>query len=358
MTSVSVRFSHPERILLDYSKLLDSVDFEKVIDKNIQTLLKVNISWDRYYPGCSTSPWQLEGVIKKLKETGFKDILSAHNGTVVIDPEKGRRQNKHDLVEGKYDIPYVILDSGKVKWIRFTPKSKLIVLDKIFPDGIYIPEIFIGKNIIHLPTVKTHVFTGMTGAMKNAFGGLLNRNRHWTHASIHETLVDLLMIQKEIHPGILAVMDGTFAGDGPGPRATRIHSKNIILASSDPVAIDSVAAKLMGFDPLKIPKIKLAHELGIGVGDPREIKIKGDDISKINWNFSRKENTFASWGQKLIYWGPLKPFEKLLLRSKISPWAFWASNIYHNTYWFRFIGSRRVKKAMKTGWGQLFLRYK
>ena len=41
--------------------------------------------------------------------------------------------------------------------------------------------------------------------MKNAFGGLLNRKRHWTHSVIHETLVDLLRIQKEIHPEILAV---------------------------------------------------------------------------------------------------------------------------------------------------------
>ena len=55
--------------------------------------------------------------------------------------------------------------------------------------------------------------------MKNAFGGLLNEHRHWTHPVIHETLVDLLMIQKKIHRGIFAVMDGTFAGDGPGPAA-------------------------------------------------------------------------------------------------------------------------------------------
>ena len=47
----------------------------------------------------------------------------------------------------------------------------------------------------------------MTGAMKNAFGGLLHLKRHWTHSVIHETLVDLLIIQKEIHPGIFAVMD-------------------------------------------------------------------------------------------------------------------------------------------------------
>jgi uncharacterized protein (DUF362 family) len=79
--------------------------------------------------------------------------------------------------------------------------------------------------------------------MKNAFGGLLNLNRHWTHSVIHETLVDLLRIQKEIHPGIFAVMDGTIAGDGPGPRCMRPHVKNYILASDDCVAIDAIAAQ-------------------------------------------------------------------------------------------------------------------
>ena len=59
--------------------------------------------------------------------------------------------------------------------------------------------------------------------MKNAFGGLLNEHRHWTHPVIHETLVDLLMIQKKIHRGVFAVMDGTFAGDGPGPRCMMPH---------------------------------------------------------------------------------------------------------------------------------------
>ena len=133
---------------------------------------------------------------------------------------------------------------------------------------------------------------------------MLHRYRHWTHAQIHETLVDLLQIQKEIHSGIFAVMDGTFAGDGPGPRAMRIHTKNVILASADQVAIDAVAAKMMGFDPMSIPKIRVAHEMGLGVGNPTEIEIKGDDVTGVNWNFSPNENTFASRGQKLIYWGP------------------------------------------------------
>ena len=139
-----------------------------------------------------------------------------------------------------------------------------------------IPRRFIGENIIHLPTVKTHVFTTTTGAMKNAFGGLLNEHRHWTHPVIHETLVDLLMIQQKIHRGVFAVMDGTFAGDGPGPRCMIPRVKNVILASADQVAIDAVAAKLMGMDPLSIKFIRLAHELGLGCGDPRDIEIVGD----------------------------------------------------------------------------------
>ena len=86
------------------------------------------------------------------------------------------------------------------------------------------------------------IFTTTSGAMKNAFGGMLHEHRHWTHPVIHEALVDLLMIQKRIHRGLFAVMDGTFAGDGPGPRCMVPHVKNVILASSDQVAIDAVAA--------------------------------------------------------------------------------------------------------------------
>ena len=86
-------------------------------------------------------------------------------------------------------------------WVPYKPKAKMLALDHIYPEGIRIPDYFIGKNIVHLPTVKTHMYTTTTGAMKNAFGGLLTKYRHYTHTWIHETLVDLLAIQKEIHPG-------------------------------------------------------------------------------------------------------------------------------------------------------------
>jgi uncharacterized protein (DUF362 family) len=196
----------------------------------------------------------------------------------------------------------------------------------------------------------------MTGAMKNAFGGLLFEKRHWTHSVIHETLVDLLAIQKEIHPGLFAVMDGTFASDGPGPRCMTPHVKNYILASGDMVAIDAIAAKMMGFDPLSIKFIRMAHERGLGCGDPNEIEIAGEDIRGVNFHF-HSADTLASHGQKMIYWGPLKPLERLLLRTAIAPWSYLASFLYHDIYWYNFVGRPRVRQALETNWGRLFTAY-
>ena len=236
-------------------------------------------------------------------------------------PQDGERNNKHKFVTDQYKIPCIYLYNQEFDWIEYQPKKPFLVLDKVYPQGVFIPQALVGMNMIHLPTVKTHVFTTITGAMKNAFGGLLHRNRHWTHAVIHDTLVDLLTIQQDIHPGIFAVMDGTFAGDGPGPRAMRWHEKDILLASADQVAIDAVSAKLQGFDPMQIRFIRRAHEMELGIGDPRQIEILGYDIEQEQpWGFVQ-EDTFASRGQKLIYHGPLKPFEKILLQSPLVPWS-------------------------------------
>ena len=352
---VAVVYATPDTVLDDTARAMRLAGYTDHLPSGPETLLKINISWQHYYPACSTTPWQLEGVVRALQAAGYDRLIPTHNGTVVVDAREGAVNNKHTVVEAKYGLDSVYLEDAR--WIDFKPKSKMLVLDQVYPDGFQVPEMLIGKNIVHLPTLKTHVFTTLTGAMKNAFGGLLNFQRHWTHSVIHETLVDLLTIQKEIHPGIFAVTDGTFAGDGPGPRAMRWHEKNVILASADQVAIDAVAARLMGLDPMSIRFIRLAHEAGLGCGDPSEIDVVGEDISEINWRFKASESTLASKGQHLIYWGPLKPLERLLLRSPIVPWAFLASNLYHNQYWLRLIGRRRVRAAMKTGWGRLFQSY-
>src|SRR3972149_6673041 len=288
---VAILKTKPETVINDYGKLLDLAEFNKFLSKDSTTILKDNISWHFPFPGANTTPWQLEGTVMGLKKHGYNDMVCVQNKTVVTDAFKGEDLNKYVPIFKKYDIPvrFNFRDSD-MKWVDFRPRSSMLVLDQIFPEGMKIPDFFAGKNIVHLPTVKCHIYTTTTGAMKNAFGGLLNTHRHYTHSWIHETLVDLLAIQKEIHTGIFAVMDGTTAGNGPGPRTMYPEEKNVILASADQVAIDAVAAKMMGFDPLSIRYINYAHQRGLGCGDVREIRVVGADISAVNWKFSVGDN--------------------------------------------------------------------
>ena len=354
---VAVLKTRPESVLEDTERVMRMAHVDSALPRGVRTGLKINISWQTWYPACSSAPWQVEGAIRTLRNLGYEDLVGVHNDTVVVDTRDAEVNNKHRFVTDQYGVPCIYLYEQKFEWAEYRPRRPFLVLDKVYPKGVFIPKELIGLNMVHLPTVKTHVFTTITGAMKNAFGGLLHRNRHWTHAVIHDTLVDLLMIQQEIHPGLFALMDGTFAGDGPGPRAMRWHQKDILLASADQVAIDAVSATLQGFDPMKIRFLRRAHELGLGVGDPSQIEIVGYDIEQEPaWGFVQ-EDTLASRGQKLIYHGPLKPLEKPLLQSPLVPWSYFASNFYHNVYWYPFIGRRRVAQALKTPWGKLFRSY-
>lgn len=354
---VSVLKTSPETVIEDIGRAMALAEFQKTLPKDRTTILKINISWHRFFPGVSTTPWQLEGVIRALRGHGYSQIVGAQNRTVVVSDRVGEWANKQRPVLDRFKIPTHYLNEPETEWIRYEPEAKLRVLQKIFPAGIYIPKMFFGKNIIHLPTMKTHVFTVITGAMKNAFGGLLSLRRHWTHSVIHETLVDLLAIQKELHSGIFALIDGTVVGAGPGPRCLKPQIKNYILASSDQVAIDAVSAKMMGFDPLKIGFIRLATEAGLGIGDLRETEIIGEDISGVNFGFKGQEETSFSRLQKAIYHGWLRPLEYILLRTPLVTLAYWGSIFYHDWFWYNFFGRSRLKKFMTTDWGKLFSKY-
>ncbi|UCE66519.1 MAG: DUF362 domain-containing protein [Candidatus Zixiibacteriota bacterium] len=357
-STVAVLKTCPETVLNDYIKLGEMAGLSGALDKSKTTILKDNISWHLPFPGANSVPWQLEGAIKSLQNAGLGDLAAVHNDTVVTDPYVGGRLLKLKPVYEKYDIPERYNnDPEDLKWSVYEPHSSMMVLDKIFTSGIKIPEFFIGKNIVHLPTLKTHIYTTTTGAMKNAFGGLLNTKRHYTHSCIHETLVDLLHIQKEIHPGIFAFMDGTTAGSGPGPRTMIPHVKNIILASSDQVAIDAVAAKMMGFDPMSIPFIRLAHEKGLGRGRIDEINIIGEDISDINFGFSVGDNMASKIGD-MFWFSPLKVFQRLLFHTPIVYIFVLASAFYHDRLWYPLKGKKIFGKWLeKTGWGELFKNY-
>ncbi len=355
-SKVAVLKTTPQTVVDDYGKLMRLAEYEKAVSKETPTILKLNLSWTKYFPSCSTQPWQLEGVVKTMLGDGFaaEKLLPVENKTVVTDPVKGAANNKWAGILKNNGLDYIPLTG--VEWTKYQFKQQLLKLDQIFPEGIEIPKMFIGKNIIHFPTLKTHGHSVTTGAIKNAFGGLLKEVRHYAHKYIHEVLVDLVIMQKELHPGIFAVMDATVCGDGAGPRTMVPKIKNYILASSDSVAIDAVAAKMMGFNPMEIPYIRMCDEMGLGTGNIENIEILGEDISSVNFGFETKRS-FVIWGDQMLRKGFLRFLEKPLLHSPLVVWAPFASNLYHDYFWYPTIGRKRIKDFQSTPWGKLFEEY-
>jgi len=358
MTSqVAILRTRPETVLEDYGRLMRLVKYDQTIGRDRDLILKLNLSWTKYFPACSSQPWQLDGVVRTLLADGYDRarIVPVENKTVVTDPVAGCRNNRWTPVLERHGLPFIPLPD--VEWTvhRFT--TPLLKLDAIFPEGIQIPKMFIGKNVCHLPSVKTHGHTVTTGAIKNAFGGLLREVRHYAHEFIHEVMVDLLLMQRELHPGVFAVMDGTVMGDGAGPRTMIPTVGNLILASADQVAIDAIAARIMGFDPLAIPYLRMCHERGLGVADPKAIELVGDaDAGRIDMGFSSRRS-LVIWGDQLIRRGPLRPLKRLLLHSPLVVWAPFASNVYHDWLWYPTVGRARIRAFDATPWGRLFERY-
>jgi Domain of unknown function (DUF362) len=204
--------------------------------------------------------------------------------------------------------------------------------------------------------VKTHGHSTTTGAIKNSFGGLLKEVRHYAHKYMHEVLVDLMYMQKELHLGIFALRDGTVCGDEAGPRTMVPKVKNYLLASSDQVAIDAIAAQMMGFDPLAIPYLRMCHEREFGIADPAHIRVLGEDIATVNFDF-RMHRSLVIWGDQLIRKGPLKALDKLLLHSPLMVWAPLASNVYHDFLWYPTVGYKRIREFLGTPWGALWKTY-
>jgi hypothetical protein len=373
----------PSTILEDYKRLMHLANYRQHFKKEQKIIIKLNLSWSKFFPSCSSPPWQLEGVLKTLIEDGYnpKSLFTAENRTVVTNIERGLMGNKWSPLIEKYGIwfvpltriPFVPYHTLRPEFITMRD-VKLKVLDsKIFPEGFKIPKFYVGKPIIHLPTMKTHGHTGALGgdlkrtnkemkhggitcAMKNAFGGLLTKRRHYSHQFMSEVLVDLLVIQKQIHPEIFAVVDGTVCGDGAGPRTMIPRIKNYLIAGYDQVAVDAVVAKMFGFDPLKIPAIKLAHDEGLGCGDFNQIEIVGEDISDVNWNFKVKRS-LVIWGDQMVRKGPLKFFNPLMRNSLFMTLPILGSLIYHDMFWYPTVGKKRIKQFNKTEWGKMFMNY-
>src|SRR5271157_1243318 len=128
---VAVLKTTPATVIGDYKRLMHLANYQQFLPRDRETALKINVSWHYFYPACSTTPWQLDGVIATLLEDGYskEKLYGCHNRTVVVSARRGEVANKHkQVLEGKYGLRNIHLYEESEEWIRYTPKTKMRVL--------------------------------------------------------------------------------------------------------------------------------------------------------------------------------------------------------------------------------------
>ena len=341
---VAVLKTSPGTMTDDYRRLLDFIETADALDKRADTVLAADLHWHHFAPACNTPPWQIDGVVKGLIASGFDPgrMVASINGATGLSVRHGEVLNRQRLAAERNGLA-IIHPGTDEPFVLIHPAAKLRVLDRIYPGGVPVPARFPGANAVLLPVMRTHAELTVAGALFSGFSATLNHRRSRIQSQFAEALVDVLAIQREIHPGMIAVADGAFAGQGPDPRRLMPVETNLIAASPDPVALDSVIARLMGFDPMAIPALRIAADAGLGICNPQEIELRGDNIESVNMQFST---------------GNADGLLSQLRRVLFSGLADRLSMAYHDWYWYTHHTEKDVSKFMKSGWGKLFEEYR
>ena len=145
-SKVAILRTSPATVLRDYHSLMNLAGYQDVVAKDADTALKVNISWHFFFPGSSTTPWQLDGVIRAMKQDGYDPALihACHNRTVVIDAHLGERENKQiNVVEAHEPAQHPHLrDRGVDQHPRRgrRPDQEVHLPERGLPEGLHDPE--------------------------------------------------------------------------------------------------------------------------------------------------------------------------------------------------------------------------
>src|SRR5918997_2098042 len=125
---VAVVRTNPGRVIDDYARVMDLADYRGTLLPTRDTLVKLNLSWSKYFPSCSSQPWQLDGVLTKMIADGFprERLLPLENKTVVTDPHKGVRNNRWASVLQRHQLQFTALPD--VEWQGYRVKSELLEL--------------------------------------------------------------------------------------------------------------------------------------------------------------------------------------------------------------------------------------
>jgi uncharacterized protein (DUF362 family) len=316
--------------LVDWSRGVEPASF----------FLKVNLLSRQVVPGQCTSPWVFGAVLEQVKERFPRAEIFFGDCEVATSRQVEEAVRRWGLWEiGKrWGATFVNLSRCTTARVEVGPIFGCLEIPRVLLET---------QALVTIPVVKTHCITPFTGALKNQWG-LLPRARFKFHPVVHQAIAEVNgFFAARL---LLGVADMTIAMEGPGPRVGRPKVCDLVLASRDLVALDTVAAHYMGFERGEVEFLLHAQQQGLG---SMEVEVVGDALARHPFARGRgRDYAVYRWRDRFARTPLLSNF----LRQE---WFFrplgWLATGYMRYFWYRKQGREQARRICQTtGYGDEF----
>jgi uncharacterized protein (DUF362 family) len=278
-----IKGSDRKQVIFDSLKLVEDEVFAAIGDKDV--LVKPNMAVSKN-PLAVTHVDAVRGVLEFLRPYYKRPIIIGESG--VFNTLEGYKNNGYEALEKEHNVKLVDLNaSSSISYYVFGREQN--------PQPVRLISSFLDPQVyvISLARMKTHDCVLVTLSLKNVLmAAPLNDYQqsdkgylHGPAPAVNDILhFNLFHMAHKVWPG-LAVIDGYEAMEGDGPAWGTPFEAKVALASTDPLAADTVATRIMGFNPQKILYLRAMHEEGLGQGNPEKITLLGTPLDQCLYKF-------------------------------------------------------------------------
>jgi len=252
-------------------------DMRSALSEKRPILIKPNyINSKHPSTGITTDSRVLEGIVKFLRMHKVDELVIGE-GSGWADTFQAFKIAGADAVAERWDVKLV--DLNKDEFIEVRPPHPLAL------KKVKVAKTALASTIISVPKLKPHRIATITLSLKNMMGALASKGT-MHRGNLSKKVADLASV---LRPSV-SVVDGIIAGEGHETSGNPVEM-NLVIAGTDPVAVDAVGAAVMGIKPTDVKHLVFAEKKGLGTCNLEEITILGEPIKKVERKFQRSLST-------------------------------------------------------------------
>ena len=251
----------------------------KGIPPNSRILIKPNLTaeanlWEK---GILTGPVFMQALVEEVQKSRPVEVIIAEAIAIGLNTKKAFAANGYEDVAKATGARLLDLYDGEFEEIK-TAEGGLLKSVRVSK------EVLRADFFINAPALKTHFCSTISVAMKNLKGTTPYEEKKRFHfLGLNQAVAELNAVLKP-H---LVIVDGLIAMEGDGPIAGTPVGLNLLMAGTDAVAVDTVAARIMDIDPAEVQTLCLAQKMGFGTWEEAEIEVIGRSIAEVHHPFIR-----------------------------------------------------------------------